>query len=245
MEVNHSWNKSQEAGFVPSDCRGSENNFFVCAGKSFSMFTSFLSTFERKREGMLWYFKKLEANTHTHTLLKVTERWKLSKDRWQPWGRKVELVGSCRLSSSTCRHSLLPTTARVSCLSQMTALRSSKDFILYLLVVSSALLLKIPAQMLVSFRSSDDLFWDEDMFLLEAGWSPPNLFCRTNFSRMYYNLFQSLSLTWLRWAKDSDKRDLTALLKSHWHIYSCRYISLFAFSTVSEPQWFLTASCLI
>lgn len=81
----------------------------------------------------------------------------------------MELVGSCRLSGNTCRHSLLPTTARVSCLSPMTALRSSKDFIPYLLAVPSALLLKIPAQMPVSGRSNDDLFWDEDMSLLEAG----------------------------------------------------------------------------
>lgn len=48
----------------------------------------------------------------------------------------------------------------------MTALRSSKDSIPYMLAVPSALLLKIPAQMPVSGRSSDDLFWDEDMSLL-------------------------------------------------------------------------------
>lgn len=141
-----------------------------------------------------------------------------------------------RLSGSTCRHSLLPTTAHVLCLSQMTALRSSKDSIPYLLAVPSALLLKIPAQMPVSGRSSDDLFWDEDTSLLEAGWNPCNLFCRTNFSRLYYNLFQSL------WAlldsdeqRDSDNKEgfnctpevaLPYLFWFPW-VYFCTLLALF------------------
>lgn len=81
---------------MPSDCGGSKNNIFICAGKTFSRFTSFFNPFERKREGMLWYFRKCEANTHkrTHTLLKVIERGEVSKDSRWPHGHKVELRGA-------------------------------------------------------------------------------------------------------------------------------------------------------